>query len=93
MREMNADTSKVSLEELAQWEKDFNEAMNAERAEEGWMDDAAYAEKVTAQFADLDKEFGLPTYPLHVDEDGIPVMVPYTFGMFTLFGKHTNILT
>lgn len=79
---MNADASKFSLDELAEWERDFNDAMNAERAEDEYLD-AAYSEKVKAQFANLDKEFGLPSHPLEVDGDGMPVMGPYAFGMST----------
>lgn len=68
--------SNATLEELAQWEKEFNEAMTAER--EGA--ETEYDEAIKTQFSGLDQEFGLPNEGLKVDGDGMPVMGLYKFG-------------
>jgi hypothetical protein len=62
---------------MAQWEKEFNEAMNAGREDF----DQDYEQDINAQFAGLNREFGLPNEGFTVDEDGMPVMGPYTFGL------------
>jgi hypothetical protein len=64
------------LEELAEWEKEFNEAMSAEREDA----DLEYNEAIKAQFAGLDSEFGLPSQEFKVDGDGMPMMGLYQFG-------------
>ncbi|KAG8809861.1 Peroxisomal membrane signal receptor PTS1 [Serendipita sp. 399] len=74
-RDINAAPSAETLEEMAKWEKEFNEAMSSER-EEG---DFNYDEAITAQFKGLDKEFGLPNDELKVDGNGMPILRSYEF--------------
>jgi hypothetical protein len=61
---------------MAQWEKEFNEAMNAGREDL----DQDYDQDISAQFAGLNREFGL-NEGFEVDNDGMPVMGPYAFGV------------
>ncbi|KAG8784871.1 Peroxisomal membrane signal receptor PTS1 [Serendipita sp. 407] len=74
-RDINAAPSAETLEEMAKWEKEFNEAMSSQR-EDG---DLSYEDAINAQFKGLDKEFGLPTEELKVDGDGMPILRPYDF--------------
>jgi hypothetical protein len=78
-RDINATPGAATLEEMAQWEKEFNEAMSAEREEV----DQEYDEEIKAQFADLDRDFGLASDMPKVDERGMPILAPYNFGMPT----------
>jgi len=61
---------------MAQWEKEFNEAMASGREEF----DQDYEQNINAQFSGLDREFGLPNEGFKVDGDGMPIMEPYSFG-------------
>lgn len=74
-KDINAAPSAATLEEMAQWEKEFNEAMTAGREEA----DQEYDEAIKAQFSGLDKEFGLPNEEFKVDGEGMPVMGLYQF--------------
>jgi hypothetical protein len=68
--------SNATLEEMAEWEKEFNEAMTAEREDA----DLEYDEAIKTQFVGLDREFGLPNEELKVDEEGMPIIGLYQFG-------------
>jgi hypothetical protein len=73
---MNVPPSNATLEEMAEWEKEFNEAMTAAREET----DVDYDEAIKTQFAGLNREFGLPSEEFKVDETGMPIMGLYQFG-------------
>jgi hypothetical protein len=75
-QDINAAPSGATLEEMAEWEKEFNEAMTAEREDA----DLEYDEAIKSQFAGLNREFGLPNEDFKVDEEGMPVMGLYQFG-------------
>jgi hypothetical protein len=62
---------------MAQWEKEFNEAMNAGREDL----DQDYDQNISAQFAGLNRELGLINEGFKVDDEGMPIMGPYTFGL------------
>jgi hypothetical protein len=75
-QDINVPPSNATLEEMAEWEKEFNEAMTAEREEA----DLDYDEAIKAQFAGINREFGLPNEEFKVDEEGMPIMGLYQFG-------------
>ncbi|CCA73009.1 related to PEX5-peroxisomal targeting signal receptor [Serendipita indica DSM 11827] len=74
-RDINAQPSNETLEEMAKWEKEFNEAMAAEREEF----DQTFEPQMNASLAGIDRDFGLATESFKVDGDGMPVLGLYPF--------------
>ena len=75
-RDINGQPSNETLEEMAKWEKEFNEAMTAEREDL----DQSFDPQINASLAGMDRDFGLATENFKVDGDGMPILGSYPFG-------------
>jgi len=68
-------------EEIAKWEAEFNELMNKQRDEGEWDYSTAMQNAWEEGVAQLDDTFARN---LSFDQDGIPMLDPYVFGLFLL---------
>lgn len=68
-------------EEMAKWEAEFNELMNKQRDDGEWDYSTAMQHAWEDSVAPLDDVF---PHSLTFDQDGIPILDPYVFGLFPL---------
>jgi len=68
-------------EEMAKWEAEFNELMNKQRDEGEWDYSTAMQNAWEEGVAQSDDTFA---HNLTFDQDGIPMLDPYVFGLFPL---------
>ena len=68
-------------EEIAKWEAEFNELMNKQRDEGEWDYSTAMQNAWEDGVAQLDDTFARN---LSFDQDGIPTLDPYVFGLYLL---------
>ena len=77
-------------EEMAKWEAEFNELMNKQREEGGWDYSTGMQNVWEGGVPQLDDTF---THNLTFDQDGIPILDPYVFGLFPLLLDDLPLLT
>lgn len=68
-------------EEMAKWEAEFNELINKQRDDGEWDYSTAMQNAWEEGGAQLNDMFA---HNLTFDQDGIPVLDPYVFGLFPL---------
>jgi peroxin-5 len=66
-------------EEMAKWEAEFNQLMNARREENDWDYSAAMQQAWEEGAAELDDSF---VHNMAFDHEGLPILGPYVFGLF-----------
>lgn len=70
-----------NLEEFARWEAEFNQLMNAQREDGDWDFSASMQHAWEEGAPQLDGAF---VHTLKFDDEGLPILDPYVFGLFSL---------
>ena len=65
-------------EDMAQWEAEFNQLMNAQRDDGDW--DSAMQRSWDEGVIDLDDSF---SHNMKFDHEGLPIVDPYVFGLLS----------
>ena len=75
-------------EDMAQWEAEFNQLMNAQRDDGDW--DSAMQRSWDEGVIDLDDSF---SHNMKFDHEGLPIVDPYVFGLLSLYSVSAHLLT
>lgn len=68
-------------EEMAKWEAEFNQLMNAQRDDGDWDYSTAMQRAWEETVTDVDDSF---THNMKYDHEGLPILDSYDFGLLSL---------